>query len=75
MDYTVIIHKAEEGGYWVKVPALSGCLSQEGAIEEALQNVQEAIALHLEVMAEEGLESPLDKGWLVARVPVATKTS
>lgn len=46
--------------------------SQGETIEEALQNVQEAIALHLEVMAEEGLEPPLDEGWLVARVPVAT---
>jgi predicted RNase H-like HicB family nuclease len=69
MDYTVILHKAEEGGYWVEVPALSGCFSQGETIEEALQNVQEAIALHLEVMAEEGQEPPSDEGWLIARVP------
>ncbi len=72
MDYTVIVHEAEEGGYWVEVPALPECFSQGETIEEALRNIQEAIALYLEVMAEEGLEPPKDDRWLVARVPVVT---
>lgn len=25
MEYTFVVHKAEEGGYWVEVPALPGC--------------------------------------------------
>lgn len=70
MDYTVIVHKAEEGGYWVEVPALPGCFSQGETVEEALQNVREAIALHLEALAEEGQEPPSDEEWLIARVPV-----
>lgn len=70
MDYAVIIHEAEEGGYCVEVPAPSGCFSQGETIEEALQSVREAIALHLEVMAEEGQEPPADEEWLIACVPV-----
>lgn len=29
MEYTVILHPAEEGGYWVEVPALPGCFFKE----------------------------------------------
>jgi len=29
MEYTVILHWAEEGGFWVEVPALPGCFSQK----------------------------------------------
>jgi len=72
MEYTVFIHKAEEGGYWVEVPALPGCFSQGETIEEALQNVQEAIALHVEGLAEDGQPAPRDEGWLVARIPAVT---
>lgn len=70
MDYTVIIHDAEEGGYWVEVPALPGCFSQGETMEEALRNIEEAIALHLEALAEEGIDAPPDTGWMVARVVV-----
>jgi len=71
MEYTVIIHEAEEGGYWVEVPALTGCFSQGETVEEALRNVQEAIGLHLEGLAEDGQEPPPDEKWLVARVSLA----
>ena len=43
MEYTIIVHKAEEGGYWVEVPALPGCFSQGETIEEAMINIKEAI--------------------------------
>lgn len=46
---TVILHKDEEfRGYWVKVPALPGCVSHCKSKEEALKNTKEAIALQLE---------------------------
>jgi len=28
MKIKVIIHQAEEGGYWAEVPAIPGCLTQ-----------------------------------------------
>ena len=49
MEYTFIIHVAEEGCYWVEVPALPGCFSQGETIEEALENIKEAVELHIEV--------------------------
>jgi len=71
MEYTVIIHTAEEGGYWVKVLVLPGCLSQGETIDEALVNVREAIELHLEGLREEGQEVPKDGGFMIGRVEVS----
>ncbi|MDF0591176.1 type II toxin-antitoxin system HicB family antitoxin [Candidatus Methanocrinis natronophilus] len=33
MEYTVLIHPAEEGGFWAEVPDLPGCLSQEETLD------------------------------------------
>jgi len=44
----VILHHAEEGGYWIEVPSLPGCFSQGETKDEALANIKEAITLHLE---------------------------
>ena len=70
MGYTVIIHKAEEGGYWAEVPALPGCYSQGETVEEALKNVREAIEAHLQALREEGQEIPGEGEVLLARVEV-----
>ena len=58
MEYSVVVHDAEEGGYWVEVPALPGCYSQGESVEEALENVREAIELYLEALREEGTQIP-----------------
>nr|WP_319537902.1 type II toxin-antitoxin system HicB family antitoxin [uncultured Methanospirillum sp.] len=47
-EYTIIIHPAEEGGFWVEVPMLPGCFSQGESIEEVMSNASEAIDLHIE---------------------------
>jgi len=70
MGYTVIIHKAEEGGYWAEVPALPGCFSRGETVEEALKNVREAIEAHLQALREEGQEIPGEGELLLARVEV-----
>jgi len=72
MDYTVILHRAEEGGYWVEVPVLPGCFSQGETVEEALANVGEAIESHLIALREEGQKIPQEKDILLGRVHVAT---
>ncbi|MBX6422550.1 type II toxin-antitoxin system HicB family antitoxin [Thermosulfurimonas sp. F29] len=51
MKLKVVIHKAEEGGYWAEVPALPGCATQGETFEELLQNLYEAIEGWLEVEA------------------------
>ncbi len=39
MTLKVIIHSAEEGGFWAEVPSLPGCVSQGETIEEVRANV------------------------------------
>jgi predicted RNase H-like HicB family nuclease len=48
----VIIHEAEEGGYWAEVPAIPGCATQGDTFEELLQNLYEAIEGCLSVDVE-----------------------
>ena len=60
MDYSVIVHEAEEGGYWVEAPALPGCYSQGETLDDALDNVKEAIALYLEVLMDDDMRIPMD---------------
>ncbi len=43
MKLKVIIHEAEEGGYWAEVPAIPGCATQGETFEELLENLYEAI--------------------------------
>lgn len=40
---TVVVHPAEEGGYWAEVLELPGCVSQGDSLEELRHNVREAI--------------------------------
>jgi predicted RNase H-like HicB family nuclease len=39
----VIIHQAEEGGYWAEVPALPGCFTEADTREQLVANLREAI--------------------------------
>jgi predicted RNase H-like HicB family nuclease len=39
----VIIHEAEEGGYWAEVPALPGCFTEGETLAATLANIREAI--------------------------------
>ena len=43
MKLKVVIHEAEEGGYWAEVPAILGCATQGETFEELLENIYEAI--------------------------------
>jgi len=43
MKIKVVIHDAEEGGYWAEVPAIPGCATQGETFEELLKNLYEAI--------------------------------
>jgi predicted RNase H-like HicB family nuclease len=49
MEFQVIIHAAEEGGYWTEIPALPGCFSQGEAVEDTLSNIRDAIECHLDL--------------------------
>ncbi len=53
MKLKVIVHKAEEGGYWAEVPAIPGCVTQGETFEELLENLYEAVEGCLSVDIEE----------------------
>jgi predicted RNase H-like HicB family nuclease len=70
-EYTVILHRAEEGGYWVEVPTLPGCVSQGETEAEALARIREAIESHLEALREDGQEIPTERELVIKKVEVA----
>jgi len=43
MKLKVIVHEAEEGGYWAEVPAIPGCATQGEAMDELWGNIYEAV--------------------------------
>ncbi len=43
MKLKVIVHEAEEGGYWAGALSLPGCVTQGETFEELPQNLYEAI--------------------------------
>ena len=49
MKLKVIIHLAEEGGFWAEVPAILGCVTQGETFEELLGNIYEAVEACLSV--------------------------
>jgi antitoxin HicB len=50
MRYTVLMDKNETGGYTVTVPSLPGCVSEGDSWDEALKNIEEAIAGYIETL-------------------------
>ena len=59
-ERTVFLYPDEDGYIIAEVPSLPGCISQGETRQEALQNIQEAILLHLEVLEERGEFIPED---------------
>ena len=57
----VLLYPDEDGYIVAEVPSLPGCISQGATRAEALTNIQEAIALHLEVLQERGEPIPDDR--------------
>ncbi|MCX6595734.1 MAG: type II toxin-antitoxin system HicB family antitoxin [Acidobacteria bacterium] len=68
--YSVFYEQAAEGGYVASVPALHGCHTQGETLEEAEQNIKEAIALYLESLAEHGEPIPEEGPSFQGRVSV-----
>ena len=58
MKINVVIHDAEEGGYWAEVPAIPGCATQGETFEELLSNLYEAVEGCLSVDVESTKKSP-----------------
>jgi len=55
MNFFITIDRDEDGVWIAECPAIPGCVTQGNSKQEALENIQEAIQLCLEVRAERGL--------------------
>lgn len=51
--FTVVIEQEEEG-FYAYCPQLQGCYTQGETYEETLENIKDAIKLHIEDRIEEG---------------------
>ena len=56
----VVLRSGEDGWVVAQCPLIPGCISQGASREEALANIEEAIALCLETRDEEGWQLPDD---------------
>ena len=61
MKLKVVVHEAEEGGYWAEVPAIPGCATEGDTFEELLQNLYEAIEGCLSVDVEPATTTTKDR--------------
>jgi len=58
MKLKIIIHNAEEGGYWAEVPAIPGCMTQGETMRELIENLYDAVegCLSIEIMKLAGIK-------------------
>lgn len=66
-----IVLEADESGYFVSCPVLQGCYSQGETYEEAVENIRDAIRLHLEDRIANGEEIPEHVSVSLSTVEVA----
>ena len=60
LNYTVIIQKADEGGYVAFVPFLPGCMTQAETLPEVRKNIKDAIEGYLSVLKEDNQAIPVE---------------
>jgi len=58
VQYIALIHKQAASDYGVSFPDLPGCVTAGSTLDEARAMAEEALALHLEGLAEDGEPMP-----------------
>ncbi|MBL8153100.1 MAG: type II toxin-antitoxin system HicB family antitoxin [Anaerolineae bacterium] len=58
MRQVILIPDLEAGGYTVEVPSLPGSISEGDTVEEALENIREAIHGYIAALEADGLPVP-----------------
>ena len=61
MKIQVVVHEADEGGYWAEVPSIPGCATQGDSFEELLHHLYEAVEGCLSVEIDEVHVSDTDR--------------
>lgn len=65
MTLKVVVHKAEEGGYWAEVPALPGCFTQAETLSQLRERARESIEAYLD-LDQEIVPPPDGEVWEIA---------
>ena len=60
LSYTVELKPQKEGGYTITVPVLPGCISEGDTLEEALENIKDAVEGYIKVLAKHQRKIPLE---------------
>ncbi len=68
--YTVILEREPDGGFHAYCPTLKGCHSQGDSLDEAIDNIREAIDIYLESVEAHGEPIP-QEDLLITPVEVA----
>jgi len=68
--FSVVIEK-DSDGYFALCPELQGCYTQGDTYEEALENIRDAIRLHIEDRIENGEEIPQSESVSLTLMEVA----
>ena len=71
--YTVVVEQDEDGLCVASVPLLQGCYTQGETHEEALENIKDAIRLHIEARKELGEPVPIEVAKETVEVEVAAR--
>jgi len=58
--FTVVVERDEDGVYIASCPAMQGCHSQGDTHEEAVENLKDAIRLHIEARQQLGEAVPFE---------------
>ena len=61
MKLKVVVHRADEGGYWAQVPSIPGCVTQGESFDELLSNIYEAVEGCLSIDVQDIAISDEDK--------------
>jgi len=68
--FSVVIEK-DKDGYFAFTPELQGCYSQGATYEEAIENIKDAIVLHVEDRLDSGEEVPQSESVSLTSLDVA----
>ncbi len=68
--FSVVIEK-DEDGYFAFCPNLQGCYTQGDSYEEALENIKDAIRLHIEDRIKDGETIPIVESISLTSLEVA----
>ena len=68
--FSVVIEK-DADGYFASCPELQGCYTQGDTYEEVLENIKDAIRLHIEDRIESGEDIPQSESVSLTMMEVA----